>query len=235
MIALTTGLGITITNVLNYEDNVVEIKMKSKSRESLPFLQSNELFLMSFLSFPFEISYIFLNKVSLTDSKTFLEQHGKQDCFPLGTTSSWVDKFNVAGVALEDESGYGGVLSDDKGVACALFSGPICGQGIGNVIHRQGKGMADALTEADILRPSFFKALVVNFAYCLLVLFEWRHWKPVGTFLEQTLRSKLRETGMLRLMPKMLALIAVQRQAAASRSTRPLRREQHGITGGEPT
>ncbi|PPD83537.1 hypothetical protein GOBAR_DD19532 [Gossypium barbadense] len=36
-------------------------------------------------------------------------------------------------------------------------------------------------------------------------------------------------------MPKMLALIAVQRQAAASRSTRPLRREQHGITGGEPT
>ncbi|KAA3475847.1 transmembrane protein [Gossypium australe] len=61
------------------------------------------------------------------------------------------------------------------------------------------------------------------------------HWKPVGTFLEQTLRSKLRETGMLRLMPKMLALIAVQRHAAASRSTRPLRREQHGITGGEPT
>ncbi|MBA0652094.1 hypothetical protein Goklo_019375, partial [Gossypium klotzschianum] len=75
--------------------------------------------------------------------------------------------------------------------------------------------MADALTKADILRPS--------------------HWKPVGTFLEQTLRSKLREIGMLRLMPKMLALIAVQRQAAASRSTRPLRREQHGITGGEPT
>ncbi|TYH41907.1 hypothetical protein ES332_D11G026900v1 [Gossypium tomentosum] len=41
--------------------------------------------------------------------------------------------------------------------------------------------------------------------------------------------------GVLGLMPKMLALIAVQRQAAASRSTRPLRREQHGITGGEPT
>ncbi|MBA0859297.1 hypothetical protein Goshw_005459 [Gossypium schwendimanii] len=40
---------------------------------------------------------------------------------------------------------------------------------------------------------------------------------------------------MLRLMPKMLALIAVQRHTAASRSTRPLRREQHGITGGEPT
>ncbi|KAG8476822.1 hypothetical protein CXB51_030031 [Gossypium anomalum] len=39
---------------------------------------------------------------------------------------------------------------------------------------------------------------------------------------------------MSRLMPKMLALIAVQRQTAASRSTRPSRREQHGITGGEP-
>ncbi|KAH1080313.1 hypothetical protein J1N35_020074 [Gossypium stocksii] len=33
----------------------------------------------------------------------------------------WI-KFNVAGVALEDEAGYGGVLSDDKGVACALLS-----------------------------------------------------------------------------------------------------------------
>ncbi|KAL4326151.1 hypothetical protein GQ457_11G022810 [Hibiscus cannabinus] len=35
-------------------------------------------------------------------------------------------------------------------------------------------------------------------------------------------------------MPKTLALIAVQRQAAASRSARPWRREQHGRTGGEP-
>ncbi|GMJ10983.1 hypothetical protein like AT4G22463 [Hibiscus trionum] len=40
---------------------------------------------------------------------------------------------------------------------------------------------------------------------------------------------------MLRLMPKMLALMAVQRQTAASRSTRPWRKEQHGCTGGEPT
>ncbi|KAL4354457.1 hypothetical protein GQ457_06G033140 [Hibiscus cannabinus] len=36
-------------------------------------------------------------------------------------------------------------------------------------------------------------------------------------------------------MPSMLALMAVQRQTAASRSTRPWRREQHGCTGGEPT
>ncbi|KAK8478573.1 hypothetical protein V6N13_070473 [Hibiscus sabdariffa] len=40
---------------------------------------------------------------------------------------------------------------------------------------------------------------------------------------------------MLRLRPKTLALSAVQRQAAASRSTRPWRSEQHGITGDEPT
>jgi hypothetical protein len=35
-------------------------------------------------------------------------------------------------------------------------------------------------------------------------------------------------------MPKMLALRAVQRHAAASRSTRPFRREQQGATGGWP-
>lgn len=36
-------------------------------------------------------------------------------------------------------------------------------------------------------------------------------------------------------MPKMLALMAVQRHTAASRSARPLRRAQHGVTGGVPT
>ncbi|KAK1305328.1 hypothetical protein QJS10_CPB11g00386 [Acorus calamus] len=39
---------------------------------------------------------------------------------------------------------------------------------------------------------------------------------------------------MLRLRPRILALMAVQRQTAASRSTRPLRREQHGNLGGFP-
>ncbi|PPS01814.1 hypothetical protein GOBAR_AA18856 [Gossypium barbadense] len=82
MIALTTGLGITITNVLNYEDIVVEIKIVSSNMA---------------------------NKVAF---------HWEPP--PPG----WI-KFNVAGVALEDEAGYGGVLSDDKGVACALFSKPI--------------------------------------------------------------------------------------------------------------
>ncbi|QHO19855.1 uncharacterized protein DS421_11g332700 [Arachis hypogaea] len=40
--------------------------------------------------------------------------------------------------------------------------------------------------------------------------------------------------GRLRLMPKTFALRAVQRHAAASRSTRPFRREQQGATGGCP-
>ncbi|RWR86676.1 hypothetical protein CKAN_01558700 [Cinnamomum micranthum f. kanehirae] len=40
---------------------------------------------------------------------------------------------------------------------------------------------------------------------------------------------------MLRLMPKILALIAVHRQTAASRLTRPCSREQQGSVGGDPT
>ncbi|KAK3429032.1 hypothetical protein EUGRSUZ_E00449 [Eucalyptus grandis] len=46
--------------------------------------------------------------------------------------------------------------------------------------------------------------------------------------------SKLREMGMLRLIPRMLALMAVQRQTAASRSRRPSRTEQQGMSGGVP-
>ncbi|CAN6579421.1 unnamed protein product [Malus baccata var. baccata] len=39
---------------------------------------------------------------------------------------------------------------------------------------------------------------------------------------------------MLRLIPKMLALMAVQRHTAASRSASPWMREQQGSTGGLP-
>lgn len=39
---------------------------------------------------------------------------------------------------------------------------------------------------------------------------------------------------MFKLIPRMLALSAVQRQAAASRSASPLMRVQHGFTGGFP-
>ena len=52
--------------------------------------------------------------------------------------------------------------------------------------------------------------------------------------LEQALRSKLSEIERLRLMPRMFALRAVQRHTAASRSIRPLRREQQGVTSGWP-
>jgi len=50
----------------------------------------------------------------------------------------------------------------------------------------------------------------------------------------QTLRRRLRESGIFRLIPRMLALSAVQRQAAASRSASPWMRVQHGSTGGLP-
>ena len=61
------------------------------------------------------------------------------------------------------------------------------------------------------------------------------HWKPDGTFFSQALRSRLRETGTLRLMPNKLAFMAVQRHTAASRSASPWRRVQQGVTGGVPT
>ena len=50
----------------------------------------------------------------------------------------------------------------------------------------------------------------------------------------QALSNKLKLTGMSRLMPKTLALMAVQRQTAASRSTRPSMRLQQGVVGGLP-
>ncbi|KAG9150508.1 hypothetical protein Leryth_010887 [Lithospermum erythrorhizon] len=60
------------------------------------------------------------------------------------------------------------------------------------------------------------------------------HWNPYGRFLPQTLRRRVREIGRLMLMPKILALIAMQRQIAASRSISPSMREQHGSTLVEP-
>ena len=48
------------------------------------------------------------------------------------------------------------------------------------------------------------------------------------------LRSKLSETGILRFIPSKLALMAVQRQMAASRSARPFKRVQQGAVGGVP-
>ncbi|PQQ14198.1 hypothetical protein Pyn_06003 [Prunus yedoensis var. nudiflora] len=61
------------------------------------------------------------------------------------------------------------------------------------------------------------------------------HWNPSGTLSPQALRSKLIATGMFRLMPKILALMAVQRHTEASRSMRPKRIVQQGLTGTRPT
>lgn len=58
--------------------------------------------------------------------------------------------------------------------------------------------------------------------------------KSEGRFFPQVLMSKLREMGMSRLIPRMLAFSAVQRQRAASRSRSPPRTEQQGASGGFP-
>jgi hypothetical protein len=63
----------------------------------------------------------------------------------------------------------------------------------------------------------------------------YAHLKPSGTFFPQALRSKLTATGTLSLTtPKTLALIAVHKHNAASRSARPLIRVQHSSLGGVP-
>ncbi len=59
--------------------------------------------------------------------------------------------------------------------------------------------------------------------------------KSAGSFLPQVVMSKLREMGMLMLIPRILALMAVQRQMAASRSRSPDKAEQQGVSGGFPT
>lgn len=51
----------------------------------------------------------------------------------------------------------------------------------------------------------------------------------------QVLISKLKEIGMSMLMPRMFALMAVQRHTAASRSSSPSSTEQQGVSGGFPT
>lgn len=61
------------------------------------------------------------------------------------------------------------------------------------------------------------------------------HWKSDGSLFPQVLTSKLKAMGTLRLIPRMLALMAVQRQRATSRSTSPWSRLQQGISGGVPT
>ena len=58
--------------------------------------------------------------------------------------------------------------------------------------------------------------------------------KPGGTVFWQALTRTLRAIGMLRLMPSTLALMAVQRHSAASRSASPSSSGQHFSVGGFP-
>ncbi|KAL3362119.1 hypothetical protein AABB24_014800 [Solanum stoloniferum] len=60
----------------------------------------------------------------------------------------------------------------------------------------------------------------------------YAHWKFLGAYLPQLLSNKLSESGIFRLIPNTLALRAVQRQTAASRSTSPSIREQHSVLAG---
>ncbi|KAI4380968.1 hypothetical protein MLD38_007093 [Melastoma candidum] len=60
------------------------------------------------------------------------------------------------------------------------------------------------------------------------------HWKPGGTVFWQALTMALSDTGMSRLIPSMLALMAMHRQSATSRSTSPPSNAQQGLVGGVP-
>lgn len=61
------------------------------------------------------------------------------------------------------------------------------------------------------------------------------HLKPGGRVLPQALTNKLSESGILRLIPRTLALIARQRQTATSKSTKPSSNAQHLLDSGVPT
>lgn len=74
---------------------------------------------------------------------------------------------------------------------------------------------------------------MVRFHICLLRS-DHAHWKPGGTVFWQALTKRERATGMSRLIPSTLALMAVHRQRATSRSTSPSRRAQQGLVGGVP-
>lgn len=66
----------------------------------------------------------------------------------------------------------------------------------------------------------------------------YAHWKPFGAVFPQLLSSKLSERAASMLVPNTLALMAVQRQTAASTSARFSIREQHELfddNNGLPT
>ena len=63
----------------------------------------------------------------------------------------------------------------------------------------------------------------------------YAHTKPSGTFFPHAFISKVRAIGILTLItPSTLALIAVHKHNAASRSARPAISVQHSLLGGVP-
>lgn len=63
----------------------------------------------------------------------------------------------------------------------------------------------------------------------------YAYWKHDGSFLPHVFNSQVRETEMFRLMPKVSALVAVQRHTAASTSAKPWVSEKQGNVGEEAT
>lgn len=63
---------------------------------------------------------------------------------------------------------------------------------------------------------------------------SYSHLKPGGMDFPHALISKLMATGTFTLMPSTLALMAVQRHAAASKSAKPSSTAQHLLEGGLP-
>ena len=62
----------------------------------------------------------------------------------------------------------------------------------------------------------------------------YSHWNPGGIDFSHALTSKLSATGTFKSIPSTLALMAVQRQTAASRSARPSSKAQHLLETGDP-
>ncbi|MFQ6651111.1 hypothetical protein Gotur_023086 [Gossypium turneri] len=121
---------------------------------------------------------VFERKWSTTNNLLF---HSKMRAL-MWVRYGWV-KFNVSGVANEDEVECGGVLRDLVGVARALFSGPVAAKDsitaeVGAIIialdvylamgwkgnvsflkaEKHGNEMAYALVLVGIKRPEMFKA-----------------------------------------------------------------------------
>jgi len=63
----------------------------------------------------------------------------------------------------------------------------------------------------------------------------YEHWKPLGIDFSQALSRRLSVTGTFKLIPRTFALIAVQRQTAASKSVKPWINVQHLLEVGLPT